>query len=131
MTTDLKEIYKIFGSIILACFAAYLGYRSGIKGSKRKEFNEVADPLRERIKNLSDNLNSPHTKPIWPSPDDFIPLVDRCGFFEKRRLITAIKQYRSSCNKSCGRNNYGRFEIYDENDIQESLRALLKYLKRK
>lgn len=119
------------GAILLACFAAYLGFRSGIRSDKRKEFNEIADPLREKLRSLQESLTSPHVHSIWPEAEDFNQLIDRASLLQKISLIKAVENYKICCKESCGHGNSGDFEIWNEGHVRKCISDLLLCIRRK
>ena len=124
----LFDIIKIgFGTIA----GVYLGYKLNIGRDKRKEFNTITDPLRQKIKNHLKSLKDENIN--YPSvvEEDFDIVLDHLDEFNKTILKGLIVNYFNSVKNNSRYDSYGNHLYLNKDELAYSLNLILNQLKRK
>lgn len=134
MTIELLlSIIATTASFIAIPASGYLSYRYAIKGERRKEFNNIADPLREKFRGqlsfLEENIYPANGKEEV-TEQEFFKLMDVTRKCKKEKLSTCWHSYNESL-ASCGtRDKYGDYEMHDSNDVIQKINDLMPFIER-
>lgn len=132
--SDAVATIAMIVSITAVPASGYFSYRYAIKGEKRKEFNSVADPLREKlrkqIKLIKQNL-VPDGRLVSISDEEFELLIDVTQKRGRAGLAHRIQKYKTSLDTIVSYNDYGDKKMIDPNLIVSEINLLLPYLDRK
>ena len=131
------EFYRIASQypwFALACtaFGAGLGYliehRLSLGRDKRREFNEIADPLRAQLLSELERLS-----PYCRRPDDeaIHTLAAMLNSWSRRRLHARLAAYSEARKEHSRDDTYGQ-AFYERTDhIENAIRGLLRSLRRR
>lgn len=132
--SDTVATIAMIVSITAVPASGYFSYRYAIKGEKRKEFNSVADPLREKLRKqirlINENL-VPDGRLVSISEEEFELLLDVSLQRVRRSLAHRIQKYKTSLDTIVIYNDYGDRKMIDPKLILTEIELLLPYLERK
>ncbi|MCG8526437.1 MAG: hypothetical protein MI748_08665 [Opitutales bacterium] len=119
-----NPIFPVF--IGLICFLG--GHHFSVGREKRKEFNEIAEPLNMRLEKEIDSPGS-FTYPR----KDFLLIERRMGILERWRFRRACKNYSywTFSSPNLVYPDGGGFYYKDFSKVDSSIRRVQKFLKRK
>ena len=104
-----------------------IGYRLGINSERRKEYNELADPLYTKL-NRRLSAASAHTFAIDEQTRDAVRR--RMGIIQRRKFDAALREFDTATAKTT-QDDCGQVHYTDVDAVNASLLKLAKVLKRK
>jgi hypothetical protein len=126
-----NKMLTYIGAVLISLVSVYLGYRAGVKGERRKEFNEVSDRLRPLVKDLKSWPSEPRMQPITPEKEDLDLLLDMVTLWEKHKLSKAINSYNNAMKNYMERDQNNMISFLDGEKFVVAMKKLEKCLARK
>ncbi|HHJ0460942.1 TPA: hypothetical protein ACQDQ8_004826 [Serratia marcescens] len=124
-------------SIIVSCVAVpasgYLSYHFAIRGEKRKEFNAVSDPIRQKLREqlrLIDQDYSPRDRNASIEEKEFDLFVDVSRTKNRKRLQQLFADYHQAMQNCGSADEYGKFTYTDKVRLLSAIRSIISYAER-
>lgn len=135
MTIDrIISISALIISVVAVPASGYLSFRYAIKGEKRKEFNQVTDPfrskLRAQMKLLDQNLY-PNFGSSAIDDDEFYCLLDVSNKRDLEDIKSAWWNYQESLKNFGEYNDDGIYVMLNKNDVVSTITKLMTYMVRR
>ena len=108
----------------------FIGNRLTLANERRKEFNEVAEPLFKSLELQRRTLEEGSFPINVLSENDFIEAQRRIKFSQRRAFTTKITEYVLAQNQ-CGKYREGIYKLENPDILISSIEALIKYLSHK
>ena len=110
-----------------ALIGSWIGYRYGIKSDRRKEYNEIAEPIAIRCQFEI----APGGRPISFEANEIEMLRRRLGPIQRWRFNAAYAAYNSAVESSKIQNSLGQYRIPEVEAVNKALKRIRKTLPRK
>lgn len=126
------ELFTQIGSspwfnVVSSLAGLLIGYRFGIHSERRKEYNELADPLFTKVNQKLE----PYAAHWFHIDDTEIEQIRRrMGWLQRMKFDSAIAVYQQASSK-CAISDGGESYFTEVNEVNESLRKIARVLQRK
>ncbi|MGP0820059.1 hypothetical protein ACJ8PU_09015 [Serratia sp. CY81489] len=121
-------------SLVAVPASGYLSYHYAIKGERRKEFNAVSDPIRQKLREqlrLIEQGYNPRQNNTVIDDCEFDLFIDISSYRVRDKLKRLVKDYHEAM-QSCGvTNEYGNFTFSDASTLREKIADIMIFTKRK
>ena len=126
--TPLSTMINIGCALLGVCIGAAGNHWLSLSRDRRKEFNELADPIRVALKNekRSVNINYSHL-----DSDAISTLADMMGGRASAGLDAAVERYREARVQWVVRDQLGQQSFSQTIHVEQAIDEILKYLKRR
>lgn len=135
MTIDrMLSLIAIIVSFIAVPASGYLSYRYAVIGEKRKEFNAVADVIRQKLREHRRHFEQglyPSGQYIEVSHHDYDLLVDVSVPGRRDSVRRCADGYQSALSNSVELTEYGDHKITDLTRAIAALEELMPYVARR
>lgn len=119
-------------TVITFALGHFIGHRTAIKRDKRKEFNQIAEAIREKlrwqIRLIEDNC--------YPSGEalltdkEFDSFIDVCDKKERVRLISLYQNYKKTLQECILRDEYNFCTFVNHDSLKSAIKKLLPFTER-
>jgi hypothetical protein len=124
-----NELLASITTIIAVLIGGFFTYLFKLKLDRRKEFNEIAEPLFEQLENQKKIAES------GSFPDDvknltknsFLPLKRRLPFYKKRGFDEAVQSYEKAKHE-CGYFARGGYVFSQPEVLLQAIKSLQKHM---
>jgi uncharacterized membrane protein len=107
---------------------ALIGHYLALQRDRRKEFSEVADPVRIQLRR---ELSNTRASPDWADADALSLLGDMVQPWKRRSFRRAVAEYQQSREQCTGVNSSGRVYYASTEAMEKAIHQLLAKLDRR
>lgn len=132
--SNIVATIAIIVSVIAVPASGYLSYHYAVKGEKRKEFNNIADKIRNKLQEQKILLAKNHYPALGHleiSKAEFYMLMDVSNLPTQKKLIQSWEAYQNSLSSAGEFDEDGYYSMHDANSVIKTIDSLLQFLKRK
>ena len=114
--------------IVGGLIGGLIGHWLAIGRDKRREYNEVIDPIFEKLIAERDNT-SPYSEGM--SNRDFHVLIRHLGWFKRRSLRIHYESYKNAKDKNHIHDESGQASYINPATVKSTVDNLIKFMNRK
>ncbi len=132
--SDVVATIAIIVSFIAVPASGYLSYRYAVIGEKRKEFNAVADVIRQKLREHRRHFEQelyPSGQYIEVSQHEYDLLIDVSASGRRDSVRRRVDDYQSALSSSVELTRYGDYKITDLPRAIAALEELMPYVARR
>ncbi|WP_261460463.1 hypothetical protein [Serratia entomophila] len=121
-------------SLVAVPASGYLSYHYAIKGERRKEFNAVSDPIRQKLREqlrLIEQGYNPRQNSTVIDDREFDLFIDISSIRIRKKLQQLVVDYHEAA-QNCGiSDEYGKFTFTDADTITQKISNIMLFTGRK
>lgn len=119
------ELTGIFLAFLTTLLVAFIAHRLTIGRDRRKEFNDIVIPIRNR---LLDESRSPHPMRAVFQGNDFDNLLICLPHWRRSGLRNAFSIYEKAKQDNAARDSYGGVYYAIPANVSNAAKSMLKYV---
>lgn len=123
-----NALYAAVGGAVGIVLGAWGNHKLSISRDRRKEFNDICDPLRIALKEERQRVNNHYSS---LDRHDVGTLVDIIGGKKGTELALAVAKYKDARGRWIVTDELGQPSYSQTNHIEEAIDNILPYLRRR
>ena len=134
MAEEINYTFEVVKLLVSGGIGWFCGYKTTVRGEKRKEFNNLTDPLRQKIKTQISSLKSSKTLSANIETKDFEIIYDHLNIYQAHILRSLVSRYEANLKTLYTRDGYGKYTPafeYSASRLVKDIESLLESIKRK
>lgn len=132
--SDIISTIAMIVAFVAVPASGYLSYHYAIKGERRKEFNSVSDPIRQKLREqlrLIEQGYCPRQNSTVIDDREFDLFIDISSIKIRKKLQQLVVDYHEAA-QSCGSSDeYGKFTFTDTDTIRQKISSIMLFTERK
>lgn len=132
--SDVIATIAMIVAIVAVPASAYASYHYAIKGERRKEFNAVSGPIRQKLREqlrLIEQGYNPHQNSIVIDDREFDLFIDISRFKIRDELKRLVVDYHEAVQNCGSADEYGKFTLTDADTVRQKISSIMQFTERK
>ena len=132
--SDIIATIAMIVAIVAVPASAYASYHYAIKGERRKEFNAVSDPIRQKLREqlrLIEQGYNPRQSSTVIDDREFDLFIDISSFRTREKLKQLVVDYHEAVQNCGSADEYGKFTFTDADTVRQKISSIMQFTGRK